>query len=83
MACLIVTDQIRIRIDSNDVAIPANEVNAYGNMPGQKSALQRPDMSRMRLAAMLRQNRKSNADEPRVSWAAMLSPRMAGCANSN
>ncbi|MBI2233795.1 MAG: hypothetical protein HYU57_02120 [Micavibrio aeruginosavorus] len=57
MACLIVTDQIRVQLNNSDVAVPVEDVIAPGSLAAQRSALQRPDMNRMRLAAMLRRTR--------------------------
>jgi hypothetical protein len=83
MSCLIVSDQIRVQMDAHDVAVPASDVVRGGSYMGQNSALQRPDMSRMRLAAMLRRSGSTQADEPRLSWATMLNSRISNCANSN
>lgn len=84
MTCLIVSDQIRVQLYSRDVAVPAEEVTAPGGSPvNHRSALQRPDMSRLRLAAMLRRSGLKSSGDHRLSWAAMLNPRMEGCANSN
>ena len=81
MACLIVSDQIRVQMNNDDMAVPASDIVSHSaTMP--RSALQYPDMSRMRLAAMLR--RKSTpAPSGRLSWAAMLNGRIASCANAN
>lgn len=83
MACLIVSDQIRVQMDAQDVAVPADHVIRGNSYMGQSSALQRPDMSRMRLAAMLRRSAPRSDDEPRLSWSAMLNARIANCANGN
>jgi len=83
MSCLIVSDQIRVQMDAEDVAVPADAVLHHGRYMGENSALQRPDMSRMRLAAMLRRNASDRNDEPRLSWATMLNSRISNCANSN
>jgi hypothetical protein len=83
MACLIVSDQIRVQLNNSDVAVPVEEVVAPGSLAAQRSALQRPDMSRMRLAAMLRRSGPRTQDGARLTWATMLNRRMAECANSN
>ena len=81
MACLIVSDQIRVQMDNRDMAVPAEEVTSHS--PSQRSALQTPDMSRMRLAAMLRRTAKPSADGARLTWATMLNRCVAECANGN
>lgn len=83
MTCLIVSDQIRVQLYSQDVAVPAEEVISPSSPVAQRSALQRPDMSRLRLASMLRRSGNKAADGARLTWAAMLSRRMEECANSN
>lgn len=85
MACLIVTDQIRVQLNNSDVAVPVEDVIAPGSLAAQRSALQRPDMNRMRLAAMLRRTRSvpSAVHGVRLTWATMLGRRMEECANSN
>lgn len=80
MACLIVSDQIRVQMNNQDMAVPADEITS--STPS--SALQRPDMSRMRLSAMLRRNRRNeNSEGSRMTWTVVLNSRMAECANSN
>lgn len=82
MNCLIVSDQIRVQMDNKDMAVPADEVTGRGM--GTPSALQRPDMSRMRLAAMLRRSgARSTIDGARLTWNVMLNRCVAECANSN
>lgn len=82
MSCLIVSDQIRVQLDNKDMAVPADEVTGRGM--STPSALQRPDMSRMRLAAMLRRSgARSTIDGARLTWNVMLSRCVAQCANSN
>jgi hypothetical protein len=82
MSCLIVSDQIRVQMNAHDVAVPASDVVRSGTYMGENSALQRPDMSRMRLAAMLRRTGTTHADTPRLSWSVMLNSRISNCANS-
>jgi hypothetical protein len=82
MACLIVSDQIRVQMDNRDMAVPAEEVTSHSPTT-QRSALQRPDMSRMRLAAMLRRTAKPSTDGARLTWATMLNRCVAECANGN
>lgn len=83
MPCLIVSDQIRIQMDNRDMAVPAEEVTGR-TLASQPSALQRPDMSRMRLAAMLRRSgARSKIDGARLTWNVMLGRCVAECANSN
>lgn len=83
MSCLIVSDLIRVQLNNLDVAVPVEHVIAPGSAAAARSALQRPDMSRMRLAAMLRRSGTGSADGVRLTWATMLNRRMAECANSN
>ncbi|HEY8190292.1 MAG TPA: hypothetical protein VIF12_06370 [Micavibrio sp.] len=83
MTCLIVSDQIRVQLYSRDVAVPAEEVTSSSPLASQRSALQRPDMSRLRLASMLRRSSSKAANGARLTWAAMLNRRMEECANSN
>ena len=83
MNCLIVSDQIRVQMDNRDMAVPAEEVTSHGPA-AQRSALQRPDMSRMRLAAMLRRTTKRDVvNASRLTWNVMLNRCVAECANSN
>lgn len=83
MSCLIVSDQIRVQLNDRDVALPADEVVSSGKYTGQNSALQHPEMSRMRLSAMLRRSGAAQVDGARLTWSTMLGRRMAECANSN
>lgn len=87
MACLIVSDLVRVQMNNLDMAVPAEHVVAPGSIAAARSALQCPDMSRMRLAAMLRRSGKGGAnntnDTVRLTWATMLNRRKAECANSN
>lgn len=83
MSCLIVSDQIRVQLNDRDVALPVDEVVSSGKYAGQNSALQRPEMSRMRLSAMLRRSGAAQVDGGRLTWSTMLGRRMAECANSN
>ena len=83
MTCLIVSDQIRVQLYSRDVAVPAEEVISPPHSDGQRSALQRPDMSRLRLASMLRRSRNKAVEGARLTWASMLNRRMEECANGN
>jgi hypothetical protein len=82
MNCLIVSDQIRVQMDNKDMAVPADEVTGRGM--STPSALQTPDMSRMRLAAMLRRSGAGKTiDGARLTWNVMLNRCVAECANSN
>ncbi len=84
MSCLIVSDLIRVQLNNLDVAVPVEHVIAPGSIAAARSALQRPDMNRMRLAAMLRRSgTRTGVDGMRLTWASMLNSRMANCANSN
>ncbi|MDB5492152.1 MAG: hypothetical protein JWO78_2001 [Micavibrio sp.] len=84
MNCLIVSDQIRVQMDNRDMAVSADEVTGRGMPTPGASALQRPDMNRMRLAAMLRRSgTRSNIDGARLTWNVMLNRCVAECANSN
>ena len=83
MACLIISDQIRVQLNNDDVAVPAEFVVAPSTFAAAGSALQRPDMSRMRLASMLRRSGLRNSIGARLTWASLLGSRMATCANSN
>ncbi len=83
MTCLIVSDQIRVQLYNRDVAVPAEEVTSPDSLVTQRSALQRPDMSRLRLASMLRRSGGKAVNGARLTWAAMLNHRMEECANSN
>lgn len=84
MNCLIVSDQIRVQMNNEDMAVPAEQVMSPAAMVAARSALQRPDMSRMRLAAMLRRGQRNGAaTDARLSWSTMLGSRIANCANSN
>lgn len=82
MSCLIVSDQIRVQLNAVDVALPVDEVTSYDPY-GRTSSIQRPDMSRMRLRAMLRRSVKPTTDGARLTWATMLNRRKSECANSN
>lgn len=82
MTCLIVSDQIRVQMNNRDMAVPAEEVTSH-SPASQPSALQRPDMSRMRLAAMLRRKATPKTDGARLTWATMLNRCVAQCANAN
>lgn len=85
MSCLIVSDLIRVQLNNLDVAVPVEHVIAPGSIAAGRSALQRPDMNRMRLAAMLRRTRGAppSVNGARLTWATMLGRRMEECANSN
>lgn len=83
MSCLIVSDQIRIQLNSRDLAVTAEDVTSSNNLSAQRSALQRPDMSRLRLSTLLRRSRRRAPDATRLTWTLVLGRRMADCANSN
>lgn len=83
MSCLIVSDQVRIQLNSRDLAVTAEDVTSSNTIAAQRSALQRPDMSRLRLSVLLRRSRRKAPDATRLTWTMVLSRRMAECANTN
>ncbi len=83
MSCLIVSDQIRIQLNSRDLAVTAEDVTSSNTIAAQRSALQRPDMSRLRLSVLLRRSRRKAPDATRLTWNVVLNRRMAECANTN
>lgn len=83
MSCLIVSDQIRIQMHNRDMAVTAEDVTSANSITAQRSALQRPDMSRLRLSVLLRRSRRRAPDATRLTWNAVLGRRMADCANGN
>ncbi len=83
MSCLIVSDQVRIQLNSRDLAVTAEDVTSSNTIAAQRSALQRPDMSRLRLAVLLRRSRRRAPDATRLTWNVVLNRRMADCANGN
>lgn len=83
MSCMIVSDQIRIQLNNRDLAVSAEDVTSSNTIAAQRSALQRPDMSRLRLSVLLRRSRRRAPDATRLTWNVVLNRRMADCANAN